>query len=698
MIALNTTHAATTTLISVNGSVYTDKSSNNPSLNYDGSKIVFVSQSGKLVGDTNSQSNVYLKNRNTNTLKRISLSKNSTTQAANKASYGPDISADGNKIVFYSLATDIVSSDTNGKTDVFLHDLTTGKSQLVSVTQSGVQGNAESTEAQISDDGNFVAFSSASTTLTGINTNNKRHIYVKNLSTQSLEIVSVNNAGEAGDQDSFSPSISGDGRYITFVSIANNFDSHSASGQYDIYLHDRQNGVTERISFGDTGVVSNSHSSLPSISADGRYISYMSLASNLASNDTDNTMDIFVYDRETGNVEKATTTATTSGPSYSPKISSNGRFVAFYSSAFNLVSDDNNGRDDFFVYDRYLKTTELLSISATGAQTSKNVDSVVAISGDGKITAFASADDTLVSGDSNRTSDVFVRVRDNIANLKPFAKSTPVASQECNNGGAYITLDASGSYDLDKDALTINWSGPFGNVSGAIVSVFVGYGSHAVTLTVTDSAGNKDQKTISLNVVDTISPTITAENDLTLEATHVNGAQHNVNFTANDNCGIVNTIVSPSPLYYSLGVNNITVSAVDNAGHTASDVTKVTVVDTTAPALSIPSDLTKEATGRQSVISVGNAKATDIFPVTITNDSTGTFSLGQTTIKWTATDSNGNSISRSQKITVKDTTSPVLNIPADITSEATNVLSALNIGAATATDIFNVAVSNNAPL
>ena len=694
-IALNTANAATTTLISKNINTLANKTSNTPALSFDGSKIAFASRSGKLVGDNNSQPNIYLKDIATQTVKRISI--NSSGVTGDRPSYAPTINADGNKIVFYSTSTNLVTNDTNDTSDIFLRDLNNNTTQLISITKSGVRSNKESAEGTISGDGTVVAFSSTSTTLTSLNANSVRQVYVKDLSTGDLELISVNNNGQAGDNDSFSPAVSNDGRYIAFISISSNLDGYAATNHYDIYLHDRLNKKTERISFTSTGALSNNHSGLPSISSDGRLVAYMSLADNLVFNDTNAQIDIFVYDRQTKTVERASSTSPSNGHSFSPKLSSNGRFVAFYSSASNYITNDTNGKDDLFVYDRYLKTTELLSVSSTGAQTVSNVDSSIALSGDGKVAAFASPDSTLVSGDTNAISDIFIRTRDPIANLKPFAKSVPVPSQECSNGGAYVTLDASQSYDLDMDTITASWSGPFGVVNGSIASVFVGYGSHQITLTVTDSLGNKDVKLVAVNVIDSVAPTITAEIDHTFEATNISGASHTVTFVANDSCEIINSSVSPSPLFYPLGTTNVTVGVVDNAGNSASDITRITVVDTTPPILTAPTDLLKEATNRLSAINIGNASATDIFPTTISNDSSGLFALGISSVIWQATDSNGNSSTAIQNVMVKDSTKPLLVIPGDITSEATQILSAVNIGVASATDIFNVTVTNNSP-
>ncbi|MDH5259121.1 MAG: hypothetical protein OEX07_13990, partial [Gammaproteobacteria bacterium] len=453
MLSSTSVYAANTIIVSKNGSVLSNKPSNSPALNIDGTKIAFVSHSGNLVGDTKLQSNIYLKDTTSNTIVRVSVDNSGI--AGERASYGPTINGDGNKVVFYSSSENLVSSDGNGKPDVFLRDLKNNSTQLISVTKSGVQGDAGSIEGVISADGNVVAFSSRATTLTGLSTNAKSQVYVKDLFTGDLEVVSINNSGDAGDQDSFSPSISRDGRYISFASFANNLSSIFNFNQFDIYVYDRQTKKTELIT-----ASANLHSGTPSISGDGRYVAFMTLADNLVSGDTVNTIDIVVYDRVTKIFKRVQAPGEApKGHSFSPKISSDGRFVAFYSSATNLVSGDTNDRDDMFVFDLALNRVERVSVSATGAQSTNNVDQFIALSGNGQAAAFGSPDGIFVSGDTNGVADIFVRQRDPAQSVTPVAKIAVIPTQECTNGSAYIKLDGSISTDITNKA-TYTWTGP----------------------------------------------------------------------------------------------------------------------------------------------------------------------------------------------------------------------------------------------
>ena len=146
-----------------------------------------------------------------------------------------------------------------------------------------------------------------------------------------------------------------------------------------------------------------------------------------------------------------------------------------------------------------------------------------------------------------------------------------------------------------------------------------------------------------------------------------------------------------------MGDNSVTVTATDSSGNSSSADVVVTVEDTTPPQLQVPAGIRKEAVQRETVIDIGTATATDIFDITISNNAPVAFPLGSTLVTWRAQDSNGNVAEAGQSITVEDTTAPELNAPADLAAEATDILTPVPLNAATATDIFDVTLSNNAP-
>ena len=378
----------------------------------DGRYVAFYSYANNLVaGDTNNEYDVFVRDQITGTTERISIS--TAGVEGNGSSNTPSISADGRYVAFQSTANNLVAGDANGFADIFVRDRETGTTERVSVSSAGVQGNNSSTSPSISEDGRYVAFQSTANNLVSGDANGFADIFVRDRETGATERVSVSTAGLEGNSYSAYPSISADGRYVAFQSSANNIVSEDANGFADIFVRDRETGTTERVSVSSSGVEGNSTSSAPSISEDGRYVAFYANANNLVSGDTNSAGDIFVKDRETGTTERVSVSSAGvegNSDSYSPSISADGRYVAFYSIANNLVSGDTNSAGDIFVKDRETGTTERVSVSSAGAQGNGSSYNP-SISTDGRYIAFYSGANTLVSGDTNSVYDVFVRDR-----------------------------------------------------------------------------------------------------------------------------------------------------------------------------------------------------------------------------------------------------------------------------------------------
>ena len=226
------------------------------------------------------------------------MSVNSAGAQGISDSYHPALSANGRYIAFQSYATNLVAGDTNGSWDIFVYDRQTGQTSLVSVGSGGVQGNDGSYVPTISGDGRFVAFSSWASNLIAEDTNSTADIFVHDWQTGQTSLISVGSDGAQGNRDSNNPFISADGRYVVFYSSASNFVPMDIDGRTDVFLRDRQTDITTCVSVSSNGTLGNNTSSYPAISSDGRYVAFYSSASNLVSGDTNGQGDVFVHDRQ----------------------------------------------------------------------------------------------------------------------------------------------------------------------------------------------------------------------------------------------------------------------------------------------------------------------------------------------------------------------------------------------------------------
>jgi Tol biopolymer transport system component len=351
------------------------------------------------------------------TTERISV--DSAGGQANNMSDSAALSADGRFAVFASPASNLVAGDTNGSWDVFVRDRQTNATTRVSVGNSGQQASVDAGVGTISADGRYVAFESyGGSLIPGVDLNGgNADIFVRDRQMGTTQMVSVNAAGQQGNQHNTNPTISADGRYVAFTSDSSNLVPGDTNGATDTFVRDRATGVTERVSVDSAGNQVGPNSSFPpSISPDGRYVAFSTSASDLVPGDTNGTVDVFVHDRQTGTTEAASVDSAgvlSDAFSYianSLSISEGGRYVTFISSGTNLVPGDTNGTGDVFVHDRLTGTTERVSVSAAGDE--GNGDSGGAtITPDGRYVAFHSAASNLVAGDGNGAYDAYVRDR-----------------------------------------------------------------------------------------------------------------------------------------------------------------------------------------------------------------------------------------------------------------------------------------------
>ncbi len=321
------------------------------------------------------------------------------------------ISADGRHAAFGSYASNLVAGDTNGFRDVFVHDRQTGETTRVSVASDGTQANSDASDPVISADGQIVAFWSQATNLVAGDTNGYADVFVHDRSTGETTRVSVASGGGEANSSSGSMSLSGSGRYIAFSTSASNLVSGDSNNTTDVFVHDRATGQTTRVSVASSGAqASGGVSDLAAITSDGRFVAFRSGASNLVSGDTNGRGDIFVHDRQTGETSRVSVASDGTqgnGNSAFPAISADGRYVAFGSDASNLVVGDTNGGFDVFLHDRQTGATTRVNVASDGTQASADYATRVTISGDGRFVGFASSANNLVSDDAG-FSDSFV--------------------------------------------------------------------------------------------------------------------------------------------------------------------------------------------------------------------------------------------------------------------------------------------------
>ncbi|MDQ2973364.1 MAG: hypothetical protein M3Q79_02695, partial [bacterium] len=385
----------------------------------DGRYTAFQSAATNLVsGDTNGALDIFLFDNQTVAVTKVSTS--SAGVQGNGASAWPSISSDGRYVAFESIANNLVAGDTNFAYDVFLKDLQTGTTTRVSTDSSGAESNSSSGWLSISPNGRYVAYYSDATNLVAGDTNSQIDLFIKDTQTGITTRANTDSSGtQAVGGGSYYPSFSADGRYVVFQSTATNLVAGDTNALDDVFLKDTQTGTTTRISTDSLGAQATGGNSFrPDISSDGRYVVFYSTASNLVAGDTNTFRDVFIKDTQTGITTRLSTDssgAQSDGQSYFPKISADGRYVAFESGATNLVAGDTNGRYDVFRKDTVTGTTIRVSTTSSGAQVSagNTVNSPTSqgldITADGRHVAYNSQAVGLHADDTNAYTDIFLK-------------------------------------------------------------------------------------------------------------------------------------------------------------------------------------------------------------------------------------------------------------------------------------------------
>jgi Tol biopolymer transport system component len=383
-----------------------------PSLSGDGRLVAFDSDATNMVaGDTNAATDVFLRDLVSGLTTRISVGAGGAQ--GNARSSGPKLSTNGRFASFTSEATNLVSGDTNGFLDIFVRDLNANQTTRVNVSSGGAQANDFSFEPAINQDGRFVAFSTSASNLVNGDTNMQSDVFVRDRQTGQTSRVSVAFNGTQGNGFSASPAISADGRFVAFGSGSNNLVPGGTNGQLQTFVRDRTAGNTVLASVSNGGAQANfGVSNPPSISADGRFVAFSSFSTNLVANDNNLQEDVFLRDRTAGTtirVSNGLNGEEANGFNAFPTVSPDGRLVAFISDASNLVPGDTNNAVDLFVFDRTNGRITRVDVTSTGGQADNRVILTSSISTDNRLIAFDSVATNLVPNDTNDWADVFTR-------------------------------------------------------------------------------------------------------------------------------------------------------------------------------------------------------------------------------------------------------------------------------------------------
>jgi hypothetical protein len=397
--------------------------------------VAFQSDANDLsASDGNSFTDVFVRDVKKGTTAVASVNQTGTT-AGNQASlFSVDvtqanvISGNGHRVVFLSMANDLVPNDTNAATDVFVRDLTAGTTLLISATPGGTPGNGDSTEPAITAGGKAVVFSSEATDLVANDANGQADVFVRDLKHATTALVSVNQAGTGSGDNGAGPdyAITDNGSVVVFDSYSTNLAPNDSNGTSDVFVRNLKRGTTTLASMNQTGTASGNGLSqlargMNTVSKNGRYVVFQSTANDLVGIDGSSTSDVFVRDLKAGTTTlvsvNASNTAGGNGASVGGVISANGQFVSFVSLANDLVANDTNGTWDVFV--RSLKTgvTRLaspkqdLTASGTGSSPASFGPLVLffpVLGGSKGTVAFDSDAIDLVANDGNGATDVFV--------------------------------------------------------------------------------------------------------------------------------------------------------------------------------------------------------------------------------------------------------------------------------------------------
>jgi hypothetical protein len=701
--------AGTTERVSVNNA---GQQQNGPSdvfasLSGNGRFVVFTSAASNLVAnDTNGKLDVFVHDRQTGITERVSRGTDGTE--ADGFSTSSAISADGRYVAFDSGAGNLVADDFYGNVDVFVHDRQTHVTERVSVDSAGNGHIGYSQTPTISADGRYVAFQSGASDLAPGGSGVNQGVYVHDRQTGATQRVSVDGAGNAIPAVGIimESSISADARFFVFSGNGPGYAGGDATDESVIYVRDRQSGTTELVSVDGGGVKANGSSMHPVINADGRFVVFVSSATNLVADDVNQAADIFVHDRVTGATTRVSVDSAGNAADYfnvSPSISADGRFVAFDSLATNLVPGDTNEGPDTFVHDRQTGTTERVSIDSADRQANIGPSGIyggpVAISDDGRLVLFVAGATNLVPGDTNSVSDVFVRDRlapgETAGNDTTAPLIVPLLSGTLGNADWYVSNVALNWSVTDPESPVVSQTDCG---AGAVVTDTVGL----LYTCAASSGGGNATNSVTIRR-DTTPPSV---NIHALFQPNINGwykANVVVSLGTFDATSGIATC-TPRPTFSGEGANQSgSVNCFDKAGFQSSASIAGINIDKTAPtgAIVVPQSQASYAVGTtfnaDYTCADGLSGISSCSGTVDTGSPIDTSSVGTKLLRLTVTDLAGNVAQFGSVYNVTDGSTPLFTVsPVTMTfsDQALNVASPARVLTVTNTGLLTVPVTS----
>jgi Tol biopolymer transport system component len=549
----------------------------------DGRWVAFHTSDRSLIpDDTNDDRDIYIHDTTNRTIERVSVRSDGTPLDA--PSSMPSLSREGRWVAFLSQGLLTPQEEPIYLNQVLVRDRATGTTSRLSQTTAGEPANGwcEITSRAISDDGQTVVFHSRATNLVQPDTNEGYDIFLYNQATDTLTRLSNGVDGTEANGESKHARISGDGRYVVFDSLANNLVIGDTNIVTDTFFLDMQTGILELVSRNSEGIQANGAAKFPTLSADGRYVAFVSNATNLHPGATDGLWYLYRHDRITG--ETVLVSQTAEGvitPTFveAAEMSDDGRWIAF-SSGFGLVPEDNNGKSDIFRKDMLSGLVARLSVDSYN-QEGDGDSNLPTLSADGMQVAWESRATNLVIDDTNNNLDIFVRRRVDGPVPTPSPSPTPqFVYGPLVNGGEIWTRWEPGATRITGTANGNSWGASVDERGKQVAFV-----SDANNFGVVDGNGvadvylwhrrNDEFERVSVSSDGTEANGGSDSAELSIDGRYVVFVSHANNLVANDNNGEADVfrhnVLTGETVLVSVGLDGTSANAASHAPDSSAD-------------------------------------------------------------------------------------------------------------------------------